>query len=312
MKEKLHPRSRHRAPYDFEVLTKVCPALTDFLRPNPRGQQTIDFANPTAVKLLNKALLLHFYDLSYWDIPAGYLCPPIPGRADYLHYIADLLAKENNGKIPKGKSIHGLDIGLGANAIYPIIGQKEYAWSFVGTEVDLVALENAKRIRKKNAHLKTTLAIRQQTNTQHIFQTIIQPQEYFDFTLCNPPFHASKKEAQASALRKVKNLQGKAKAKNLSLNFGGQARELYYSGGELAFIKKMIQESKQFSTSCYWFTSLVSKQANLPAIQRTLQAVKAQSIEIITMEQGNKKSRIVAWSFLHPTQRKAWRKLRWT
>ncbi len=312
MKENLHPRSRHRANYDFEVLTKVCPPLTDFLRPNPRGQQTIDFANPKAVKLLNKALLLHFYGLNDWDIPAGYLCPPIPGRADYLHYIADLLAKENNGKIPRGKSIRGLDIGLGANAIYPIIGQYEYAWSFVGTEIDPVALENAKRIRKENVNLKATLEVRQQTNAQHIFHTIIQPQEYFDFTLCNPPFHASKKEAKASALRKVKQLQGKAKAKKLTLNFGGQARELYYEGGEIAFLKKMIQESKQFATSCCWYSSLVSKQANLPAIQRALQQVKAESIEIIPMEQGNKKSRIVAWSFLSTTQRKAWRSLRWT
>jgi 23S rRNA (adenine1618-N6)-methyltransferase len=45
-------------------------------------------------------LLISYYDIQKWDIP-HYLCPPIPGRADYIHYIADLLAESNNGIIPK-------------------------------------------------------------------------------------------------------------------------------------------------------------------------------------------------------------------
>jgi 23S rRNA (adenine1618-N6)-methyltransferase len=65
---------------------------------NEHSIETIDFSDPEAVKSLNQALLI-----SYYDIQMGYshyLCPPIPGRADYIHYIADLLAESNNGIIP--------------------------------------------------------------------------------------------------------------------------------------------------------------------------------------------------------------------
>jgi 23S rRNA (adenine1618-N6)-methyltransferase len=41
-----------------------------------------------------------------------YLCPPIPGRADYIHLHSRLLAESNNGIIPKGHGIQGLDIGI--------------------------------------------------------------------------------------------------------------------------------------------------------------------------------------------------------
>jgi 23S rRNA (adenine1618-N6)-methyltransferase len=60
---------------------------------------------------LNKAILKAFYKIEYWDIPLHYLCPPIPGRADYLHYTADLLAECNNGQIPRGKDIRILMLG---------------------------------------------------------------------------------------------------------------------------------------------------------------------------------------------------------
>ena len=46
------------------------------------------------MKALNKALLAHFYAVKHWDIPDGFLCPPVPGRADYVHHLADLLAGE--------------------------------------------------------------------------------------------------------------------------------------------------------------------------------------------------------------------------
>jgi 23S rRNA (adenine1618-N6)-methyltransferase len=82
------------------------------------------------------------------------LRPPIPGRADYIHYIADLLAENNGGKIPKGKQIKCLNIGVGANCIYPIIGNQEYGGSFVGADVDPVSIASANKIIEFNPFLK--------------------------------------------------------------------------------------------------------------------------------------------------------------
>jgi hypothetical protein len=106
---------------------------------NRYGTESIDFANPAAVKALNQALLKKFYDIAHWDIPPGYLCPPIPGRADYIHHVADLLAGEHEVAIPRGPSVAVLDIGIGANCVYPIVGCHDYGWQFVGTDIDVFA-----------------------------------------------------------------------------------------------------------------------------------------------------------------------------
>lgn len=96
----LHPRNRHNGRYDLATLCQVTPELTQFLTLTPGGEQSVDFANPQAVKALNKALLAHFYAVKNWDIPDGFLCPPVPGRADYIHHLADLLGEtsEHSGK----------------------------------------------------------------------------------------------------------------------------------------------------------------------------------------------------------------------
>ncbi len=98
----LHPRNRDLAGYDFPALAAASPGLARYLVTTPAGTHTIDFANPAAVKAFNRALLIHHYGIAGWDIPAGYLCPPIPGRADYIHHVADLLASCNRKVIPTG------------------------------------------------------------------------------------------------------------------------------------------------------------------------------------------------------------------
>lgn len=295
LKPSLHTRNRHREQYDFKVLTTSCEELKPFVTHNKFGNETIDFANPKAVKMLNKALLKHFYHVENWNIPANYLCPPIPGRADYIHYIADILAENNLGNI-SSSNIKCLDIGVGANCVYPIIGNYEYNWQFVGTDIDAKALENATQIINANPNLKDKIELRLQTNPKHIFFGIIKENEKFDMTICNPPFHASFAEAQAGTMRKLNNLNHK-KAQKVTLNFGGKSNELWCDGGEQKFIQNMIVESKRFATSCRWFSTLVSKASNLKGIYATLKKANATNIKTIPMSQGNKVSRIVAWTF---------------
>ena len=278
---------------------------------NAFGDCTIEFANPQAVIGLNTALLQHFYNIQNWRIPANYLCPPIPGRADYVHHIADLLAAANGGMIPQTSSIHVLDIGVGANMVYPLIGQREYGWRFVGADCDAIALKNAQRIIDTNAGLADNITLRLQTNSANIFKGMIKPSDFFDITICNPPFHASLADAQAGTQRKWQQLaQGKSPNKNPktnTLNFGGQGAELYCAGGEKSIINSMITESAQFATQCFWFTTLVSAAANLPGFYKALKNVGALHVKTIDMAQGNKKSRLLAWTFFNKKQQHAWR-----
>ncbi|RIJ37616.1 23S rRNA (adenine(1618)-N(6))-methyltransferase RlmF [Pontibacter oryzae] len=306
----LHARNRHRARYNFPELVKSCPALKPFVRQNEYGDASVDFFNPQAVKMLNSALLASFYKISDWDIPAGYLCPPIPGRADYIHHAADLLAASNQGKIPTGKSITCLDVGVGASCVYPIIGQYEYGWSFIGADIDPASIASSQKIIDANPSLKGSAALRLQPNSKSIFRGIIQQGEFIDLTVCNPPFHVSLAEAQAGTMRKLNNLQQQKKSK-LVLNFGGQKAELWCPGGESRFVNHMVSQSREFATSCFWFTTLISKQANLKGAYQALEQVGATEVKTIPMAHGNKVSRIVAWTFLSPKQQQAWQQLRW-
>ena len=310
IKSRLHPHNRHRERYDFKQLIAGCPELADFVVLNIYSDETIDFADPAAVKMLNKALLKHYYDLDYWDIPQGYLCPPIPGRADYIHHIADFLCGKNFGTFPMGDKIKCLDIGVGANCVYPIIGNKDYGWSFIGSDTDPVALESAGKIVELNPVLKGKVELRLQTDPKETFYRIIQKDEIIDLSICNPPFHASAEEAQSGTLRKLSNLNSK-KVTEPVLNFGGQPGELWCEGGEGRFIRDMILQSKQFSASCLWFSTIVSKQSTLKSAIKSLDKAGVAELKTIPMGQGNKASRVVAWTFHTTEQQKKWMDARW-
>lgn len=309
-KTRLHVRNRNRERYDLAALIAAIPELNDYITPNKYGDNSIDFSNPIAVKLLNKALLNHYYGIMNWDFPNNNLCPPIPGRADYIHFLADLLSEKNLGIIPKGDKITCLDIGVGANCIYPIIGVIEYDWKFIGTDIDSKSIESAKNIVHANLSLRNKIKFRLQENRTAIFNGIIDKTDKIDLSICNPPFHASLEEAQQGTRRKVRNLSGK-NTKIPTLNFAGISNELICDGGEYVFITNMIKESKQFSKDFYWFSTLVSKESNLKGIYMTLEKIEAQQVKTIPIETGNKSGRIVAWTFLTEEEQTNWRESRW-
>ena len=308
-----HPKEKtslHRERYNFKQLIESSPDLAHFVKLNDYDDESIDFFNPDAVKTLNRALLKFYYGIKYWDIPVNYLCPPIPGRADYMHNMADLLSSRNSGKIPTGLSINCLDIGVGANCVYPIIGNHEYGWSFTGTDIDQVSINSARKIVELNPVLTGKVELRLQTNPKHIFNGIIQKDELFDLSVCNPPFHASSADALSGTIRKLTNLKGKKAGKPI-LNFGGQNAELWCEGGEERFVHDMIIESRQYATSCFWFSTLISKESNLRSVYNLLRKTETVEVKTIAMSQGNKTGRIVTWTFLTPEYQKKWINSRW-
>ena len=303
-KSSLHPRNLHRNSYDFEALIFVLPELKHYVFKNDYDTLTINFSIPKAVRLLNKALLLKYYNVKDWDIPEGNLCPPIPGRADYVHYLADLLAEEN-GNIPTGNSVKGLDVGTGANLVYPLIANHSYDWEMLGTDINPNSLENAQKILESNPDLEENIQLKLQPDSDLIFKNIILSKDRFTFSMCNPPFHESEEDAMLGNRRKSNNLR-KKKVDKTNLNFSGNASELWCEGGEMAFIKKMINESVQFSSQVLWFTSLVSKKDNLHQLTTLLKNLNVPEFKTIDMAQGQKISRILAWTFIPKENRKDW------
>ncbi len=324
----LHPRNRHQnkdgVAYDLKVLQAANPDLAPHVITKNSGHQTIDFADANAVKELNRALLLAYYDIQFWHLPEQFLCPPIPGRADYIHHLADVLAASNKGEIPTGKSVRGIDIGTGANLVYPIIGRHEYKWTFVASELNSVSFQCANAIAKSNKGLNSHLKLVQQNNPKSIFNGVLNPTHKYAFSMCNPPFHASAEEAEAGSRQKRSNLENHKKrnqnnpesgfssstAKSKALNFGGQNSELWCEGGEVEFVCKMIKESVQFGHQVLWFSSLVSKKDSLKFIQKELDFINKKKaklmVKVIDMGQGQKTSRFIAWSFVPEHLHETW------
>ena len=319
IKTNLHPLNLHNKRYDFPALIQIHPELNQYLV-NRHDQLTIDFGDANAVKSLNCALLKKYYRIDFWDIPTGYLCPAIPGRVDYIHYLAELL--ENNcavGKVSAPK-VQVLDIGTGASCIYPILGQRIYNWRFIASDIDAVSVASSKQIIAANKGLSSKIKVLLQPHSDAFFTNIIQPNQYIELTICNPPFHQSLQQALAGNSRKRENLAKKStfkaqlgdsgKKAPSKLNFGGQKAELYCSGGELEFIKKMIIESKDFSQQVLFFSTLVSRKDHLDEIKLALKKAKVAEFKIVKMAQGQKISRFIAWSYLNKSQQQIWYKQR--
>lgn len=302
----LHPRNRHQGRYDFAALIAVEPRLKAFVIRNPYGKESIDFADPAAVRVFNAALLKQLYGIKHWNIPEGYLCPPVPGRGDYIHGLADLLAEDNMGEIAQGLDFTVLDVGTGANCIYPLLGHHDYGWRFIASDIDRKALASAAETLSANG-LSEVIELRLQADKNAFFKGVLAADERVICTMSNPPFHSSAAEAASGSQRKWRNLGKQDPQRQLpALNFGGKSNELWCKGGELTFVRNMIKESKAFAEQVLWFSSLVSKSAHIRLLQRTLKQVGVADMRVVSMAQGQKQSRFLAWTFHTPHQRKEW------
>ena len=290
----MHLENPYSDRYDLKRLAIHHPQLQEYIVLNPSGEETIDFSNSTAVYELNKAMLLADFKVEKFELPMGYLIPPVPGRLEYLLQLREFLSEKFN--IDKNTKLRGLDIGSGANSIYCILGLQHFNWTMVGAECDANSVEIAKANMQHTKSLKNKIEIRHQENKSFLFKNIIKTDEQFDFSVCNPPFHTSKEDAFRGSQRKINNLGREFDKKKVALNFEGQANELWCNGGEALFIKRLIKESIAFKNQVKVFSTLVSKTDSLASINKQLKKAKANSY-VVPMDLGNKKSRIVLWWF---------------
>ncbi|GJM90051.1 hypothetical protein PR202_ga06291 [Eleusine coracana subsp. coracana] len=221
----IHPRNRYAAAApDFAALAELYPSFRPFVSVSGRGRASIDFTDFAATRELTRVLLLHDHGVNWW-IPDGQLCPTIPNRSNYIHWIEDLLSSDLIPPISSSSGrVRGFDIGTGANCIYPLLGASLLGWSFVGSDVTDVALEWAKKNVESNPHLAELIEIRNanavtsaseceadgreaaRDNTSGpvddltkskppVLVGVVKESEIFDFCMCNPPFFESMEEA---------------------------------------------------------------------------------------------------------------------
>lgn len=300
VKNKIHSRNKNKDRYNLNALLALNPKLGDYLKPNFKGEEAVDLSNPTAVKILNQTLLHYYYGVEHWSFSDQNICPTIPNRADYIHYMADVLMGSNFGNLPNGEKITCLDIGTGATCIYPIIGITEYNWNFIASDINAESLESAKKISKENKALTHKIDFRLQEKAKDVIYGTLRKEETIDIAICNPPFYNSIEDA------KIETLEKGAPYTSLEIT-----PEIIYNGGEIRFLKQYIKESKAFSKNCFWFSALVTKKANQKALPDFLKLVGATDVKTIHIGLGHKSTQMLVWTFLSVIEQKEWRETKW-
>ncbi len=250
------------------------------------GSVSLNFADPEASRCLAKAILSVEYGLVV-DLPKGHLIPAIPNRLNYLLWIEDLLAYAEEHV----HGIKGIDIGTGPSCIYPLLGTSLHKdWSFVATDIDSNSISVARQNVSHN-NLSDRITLVHNTDPSSILKPIFDQTDdtsVFAFCMTNPPFYDGQED-----LDKCRALKGNAAPDSPEYT----ASEYFFQGGELAFIKIMVEESQIYKYRCIWYTSTVAKKSNLKLLQKHIKAQPdVKTIHWTRFIQGNISRWMIAWS----------------
>ena len=271
---------------DFLTLTKEFPELKKYiLKQNEDNEEEFqfDWSNNELSLLMDKSILNYYFNIKYYYIPKGFLIPPIPSRINYINLINSIIAKLI--KDIDIKNIIGIDIGTGANIIYPILGYSIYKWKFICTEINKEAYNNAKLILQKN-NLENNINIIKQNNKDNIFISILNRENKYIFSMCNPPYYNYENEIKLED-----------KKRDNEYNFD----EIYYKNGEYGFFQRYFEESICYKNNVFLYTILIGKKINAENIYDKLSSYN-DIIKIYNMQKiltGNNVRYIIYWSFFN-------------
>ena len=267
---------------DFLILIQEFPELKKYIIKEGnknKDQFNFDWSNNELSLLMTKSILNYYFNIKYYDIPKGYLIPPVPSRLNYINFINILLNKFN---IPKNEDILGIDIGTGANIIYPLIGNSLYNWKFICSEINLCAYENADNILSKN-NLKEKILLLKQNNKNNIFIGILNQEKKYIFSMCNPPYYDYENEI------KIED-----KKRDSEYNFD----EVYYKQGEYGFFLRYFEESICYKKNIFINTILIGKKINAEKIYDIISENKEiKNKDIKKIKTGSNVRYILYWSF---------------
>ena len=245
---------------------------------------TLDFGDQKVSIALTRAILRDAFEIEM-EIPRDRLCPPVPNRVNYIEWLHEILniklVDPKTGKVRDvPKRFRGLDVGIGASCIYPLLGHRMYGWNFVGTDIDRKSFDYAMRNVKRNGFEK------------HIDLKLVKPDDdlipatavnTLDFCMCNPPFFENEDEVSPHPSRTC---------------FAGANNEMITRGGEKEFVSRMIENSKKHGTKLRWYTSMLGKKSSIKALIRKLRTEnRVKEIVSSAFVQGQTRRWGLAWSF---------------
>ncbi|XP_030531887.1 RNA N6-adenosine-methyltransferase mettl16 isoform X1 [Rhodamnia argentea] len=334
----IHPRNKYSEnPPDFALLASLYPSFNPFVFYGRDGRPRIDWTDFNATRELTRVLLLHDHGLDWW-IPDGQLCPTVPNRSNYIHWIEDLLSSEIIPKINSNvDNIRGFDIGTGANCIYPLLGASLLGWSFVGSDVTDAAFEWAERNVKTNPQVSDLIEIRKVDTC--IDAVLGEDSSKEDLLFCGSKSICGNSIGRELAPISSSTCDDAVEEKSYSgppilfgvirdgetfdfcmcnppffesmeeaslnpkTSCGGTPQEMVCPGGEKAFITRIIEDSVRLKHSFRWFTSMVGRKSNLKSLIAKLREVGVTIVKTTEFVQGQTCRWGIAWSFIPPARK---------
>ena len=253
---------------------------------------------------LTRALLRTHLDVQLPYLEENHLCPPVPNRFFYLHWIHSELLSKNAGGVG---SHRGLDIGSGATAIYSLLAAKFFHYHMVTTEIDVNAAAMAQKNVEAN-HLSSHVHVARvppshsqdpsqppggplERSLVAFEQLLLQQQKPLDFVMTNPPFY------DPSTMEHVNPRAGDGRARTAMTVSEGS-----YPGGEVGFVTEMIADSLRRPHASRWFSSMLGKKTSLSFLQKTLTHVLGPShIRVTEYGPGQYTRWFLAWTLEQPS-----------
>lgn len=279
----MHPRNIYNKQIDFNELSKNYPEFSKIAKVDLNGKIKLDFSDLETKFVLTKCCLMKDFLLDV-DLPKNRLCPTLPLRLNYIHFIEDILEhcgiKEN---------ISGVDIGTGASSIYCLLTARLHKdWKMFGLEIDQENIKSSTVNVAKN-QLNDSIKIINQDGSDKIFQKLFE----FDgsqktFCLCNPPFYSDAEE-----MTEIKNRTGKRP----KIQLEQPSHETITEGGELAFVTKILDESSQIGDKIKIYTTMFGCKRNFEKFLSLLNNKKIENFTTTRFVQGKVNRWALAWSF---------------
>lgn len=282
----MHRRNIFRKEPDFKKLACDYQELKKFMTIGSKNKLKFDFKNPEALRALTCALL-HRYFQKRITLPPDRMIPAVPQRLNYICWIEDLvkLIEAQTSDL----NVMGIDIGTGASCIFPILScHRNPTWSFIGVEADAksfsVALENV----QKNFMDERIRMIK--ISTEDTLNDILCLSTYpVTFIMCNPPFF----EEEYGVTLELNSGRPKSSANT------SDKVESVTSGGEIAFVGHMLEQSRHLKEEVTIYTSMLGRKQSLTHFKQTLSSLNEDNLSWTWAElcQGKTIRYAIAWSF---------------
>lgn len=260
------------------------------MHPGTHANEPLTLSFPTN-RQLTQSLLRADFNLTL-TLPPDRLCPPVPVRWNYIRWIQDLLdtsSESYTDRYDASRHVVGLDIGVGASAIYPLLATATRAeWRMFGTDVDAHSFEWAGRNVEANGLRKRVRLVRVREEGPLIpLETL--GVEGLDFVMTNPPFYSSGEDMRSSYI---------SKAAPPSAVCTGAENEMICPGGDVGFVSRMVEESLVLGEKVQWYTAMLGKMASLQEVVRLLKEKGVRNWAVSSLQPGKRTKRwAVAWSF---------------